>query len=198
MAQSWQPGQKFNQNLNARSDGKGRKEGDGGEKAKWPTELQGDMRHACVLLFRHSLFLRFPHVQSKQAGQTPVCSLERERERELGGGKRERDEGDMQAVRHTELLPSDVSDGPIWFKSLLHVLSPKPGGRVSVRSNWTWWLKCCESGLTNSHGSVLRSLSCTPSTGYPPSFHHFTTAKMDGTSQRFSPLALYLPSLWTF
>lgn len=49
-----------------------------------------------------------PHVQSKQARQTPVSERARTR-----GGDRERDEGDMETVRHTELLPSDVPDGPI-------------------------------------------------------------------------------------
>lgn len=62
------------------------------------------MRHGCFLLRRHSLFPPFPpSVQSKQAGQTAVSTSERERE---GGG-------DMQTDGRTELLPSDVSDGPI-------------------------------------------------------------------------------------
>lgn len=79
------------------------------------------MRHGCFLLCRHSLFPPLPpHVQSKQARQTPVSKRVRTR-----GGDRERDEGDMETVRHTELLPSDVPDGPIWFKSVLKSIISK-------------------------------------------------------------------------
>ena len=80
---SWQPGQRFNQCLNSRNDGKGRTAGRG-RRLGWESEMttgedekiemQGDMSTACSLHFP-------PRVQSKQAGQTTVSGSERRRGR---------------------------------------------------------------------------------------------------------------------
>lgn len=70
-------------------------------------EVQGGMVVFCFC--RHSLFSPLPLFQSKQAHQTAASTSERRGAREWGRG------GDRQ----TELLPSDVSDGPIWFRSVL-------------------------------------------------------------------------------
>lgn len=138
--------------------------------------------------------LRFPHVQSKQARQTPVSSSERKREREV-----ETERGMRETCRLSDtqsFYPLMCLMVPFDSKVYYRVLSPKPGPRMSVLTNWTWWLKRCRSGLTNSLGSVLQSLSCTPSTGYHPSFHHFSTVQTNGVLQWFSPLAVYLATLW--
>lgn len=70
-------------------------------------EVQGGMVVFCFC--RHSLFSPLPLFQSKQAHQTAASTSARRGEIEGGEG------GDRQ----TELLPSDVSDGPIWFRSVL-------------------------------------------------------------------------------
>lgn len=140
--------------------------------------------------------LRFPHVQSKQARQTPVSSSERKREREV-----ETERGMRETCRLSDtqsFYPLMCLMVPFDSKVYYRVLSPKPGPRMSVLTNWTWWLKRCRSGLTNSLGSVLQSLSCTPSTGYHPSFHHFSTVQTNGVLQWFSPLAVYLATLDSF
>lgn len=71
-------------------------------------EMQGDMRHRCFLLCRHSLFPPLPPTFKVNKLAKPQYQLLREKEREVGTER-----GMRETCRHTELLPSDVPDVPI-------------------------------------------------------------------------------------
>lgn len=71
-------------------------------------EMQRDMRHGCFLLCRHSLFPPLPPVFKVNKLAKPQYLPHREKEREVETERRIR-----ETDRQTELLPSDVPDGPI-------------------------------------------------------------------------------------
>lgn len=90
-------------------------------------------------------------VQSKQASQTTVSTSEKKRDVETERRMRE-------TCRQTDgqsFYPLMCLMVPFDSKVYYRVLSLKPGPCLSVLTNWTWWLKCCGSGLTNFLSSVL-------------------------------------------